>query len=44
MMVFELVWTTDPGNRSAVRNGEEASKTGEYMGGAVQWSVAQTFY
>ena len=43
MVVLDLVWTTDPGNRSAVRNGEEAFKTGENMGGAVQWSVAQKF-
>ena len=30
-------------NQSAVRNGEEAYKTGENMGGAVEWSVAQKF-
>ena len=37
-----MVWTTDPGNRSGVRNGEEAFKTGENMCGAVQWSVGLT--
>ena len=35
MVVLEFVWATDPGNLSAVRNGEEAVKTGEYIGGAV---------
>ena len=40
MIVLDLIWTTDPGNWSAIRNGEKA---GEHMGGAVQWSVAQMF-
>ena len=35
MVVLDLVWTTDPGNTSAVGNGEEAFETGENMGGAV---------
>ena len=35
MVVLDLVWTTDPGNSSAVGNGEEAFETGENMGGAV---------
>ena len=35
MVVLDLVWTTDPGNWSAVGNGEEAFETGENMGGAV---------
>ena len=35
MVVFDLVWTTDPGNSSAVRNGEEAFETGENVGNAV---------
>ena len=43
MVVLDLVWTTDPGNSSAVGNGEEAFETGENMGGAVQRSVAQKF-
>ena len=39
MVVLGLVWTTaDPGNPSTVRNGE-VFKTGENMGGAVEWSV-----
>ena len=41
-VVLDLVWTTDPGNSSAVGNGEEALETGENMGGAVQRSVAQS--
>ena len=32
---LDLVWTADPGNSSAVGNGEEACKTGVNMGGAV---------
>ena len=43
MVVLDLVWTTDPGNSSAVGNGEEALETGENMGGAVYRSVAQDF-
>ena len=43
MVVLDLVWTTDPGNSSAIGNGEEAFETGENMGGAVQWPVAQKF-
>ena len=35
MVVLDLVWTTDPGNSSAVGNGEEAFEAGENMGGAV---------
>ena len=35
MMVLDLVWTTDPGNSSAVGNGEEAFETAENMGGAI---------
>ena len=35
MVILDLVWTTDPGNSSAVGNGEEAFETGENMGGAV---------
>ena len=41
MVVLDLVWAPDPGNPSTVRNGEEAVKTGENMGGAVEWSVVQ---
>ena len=44
MVVLDLAWAIiDPDNPSAVRNGEEAFKTGENMGGAGQWSVAQKF-
>ena len=43
MVGLDLVWTTDPVNPSAVRNGEEAFKTGENMGCAFQWFVAQNF-
>ena len=32
MVVLDLVWTTDPGNSSAVGNGEEAFETGEKYG------------
>ena len=39
MVALDLVWTTDPGNSSAIGNGEEAFETGENMGGAVQWPV-----
>ena len=35
MVVLDLVWTTDPGNSSAVRNGKEAFETDENMGGAI---------
>ena len=35
MVVLDLVWTTGPGNSSAVGNGEEAFEMGENMGGAV---------
>ena len=35
MVVFDFVWVADPSNPSAVRNGEEAVKTGENMGGTV---------
>ena len=35
MVVHDLVWTADPGNSSAVENGEEAFEMGENMGGAV---------
>ena len=31
MVVLDFVWATDRGNLSAVRNGEEAVKTGENM-------------
>ena len=41
MAVLDLVETTDPGNSSAVGNGEEAFETGENMGDAVWQSVAQ---
>ena len=41
MVVLDFVWATDPSNPSVVRYGEEAVKTGENMGGAVKWSVAQ---
>ena len=43
MVVLDLVWATYPVIPSAVRNGEEAVKTGENMGGAVEWSTAQKF-
>ena len=43
MLVLDLVWATDFDNASVVRNGEEAFKRGENIGGAVQWSVAQKF-
>ena len=39
MVVLDLVWTTDPGNSSAVGKGEEAFKTGENMGGAVKYGL-----
>ena len=32
---LDLVWTTDPGNLSAVGNGEEVFETDENMGGPV---------
>ena len=35
LFVPDLVWTTDPSNSSAVRNGEEAFEAGENMGDAV---------
>ena len=41
MVVLDLVWTTDPDNSSAIKNGEEAFKMGENMGGTVQRSIAQ---
>ena len=43
MVVLDLVWTTDPCNTSAVRNGRETVRTRENMGGAVKCSVAQKF-
>ena len=35
-MVLHLVWASDPGNLSAVRNGEVFFKTGKNMGDALQ--------
>ena len=42
-MVDDLVWTTHPINFSSIKNGDEGFKTGENMGGAVQWFVAEKF-